>query len=128
MWTMYALQAPGGGDLPVLVVDDDDLPVFFGPDPQEAATWLGAVGQRQVAIVTGVAREVYGIVASDPAALPPQALARPQALLVPSNEVDRPIRDATEARHAIGLYRSRRFTWARRRHRRKEARHDLVNA
>ena len=128
MWTMYILQAPGGADQEVLVVDDDCLAVFYGPDPQEAATWLGTVGQTQVAVVTASGLEVHTVIKSALPRLPPQALARPRALLVPSREADLPIRGADQAVAAIARYRNRRLGRPRRRHRKKEGPYELAPA
>lgn len=128
MWTLYLFQAPGGDGQAILVTDDDCMPVFFGPDFQEAITWLAAVGQTQIAIMTAAGLETFAIVKRDPAQLPPQSLARPQALLVPSHEIDLPIRDITEAREAVARYRSRRFARARRRHRPTPGPYELAPA
>lgn len=128
MWLMYVLQAPGGAGQAVLVVDDDCLPVFFGPDVQDAVTWLAAVGEAQVGVVNGAGTELYEIVKREPARMPPQVLARPRALLVPSAEADLPIRDAGDAIAAVNRYRNRRLGPVRRRHRRTEGPYELAPA
>lgn len=128
MWTMYVFDAPGGDGQAVLVVDDEALPCFFGASTEEAASWLGAVGQREVGVVTGNGFDRYDVVTKAPKALPRQEVARPRALLVPSAEADVPIRDAADALAAVALYQSRRFARPRRRHRKTAGPYKLASA
>lgn len=128
MWTMYVFDAPGGDGQAVLVVNDEEMPCWFGDDPQEAATWLGSIGQDEIGVVTARGRETFAVVKTAPAALPRHEVARPRALLVPSAEADLPIRDADEALAAVTRYQARRFTRKRRRHRRKEGPYELAPA
>ena len=128
MWTMYVFDAPGGDGQAVLVCDDDCIPCHFSDSPHEAATWLGAVGQDVVAVVTSSGSEAFDVVKRHPAALPRQTVERPRALLVPSNEADVAIHDATEALAAVARYQARRFARPRRKHRRTEGPYQLARA
>ena len=128
MWIMYVFNAPGGDEQAVLVVDEECMPVFFGGDPEEATTWLGSVGQDEVGVVTAAGLEAFAVVKRAPSALPRQEVARPRALLVPSAEVDLPIRGAAEARAAVARYQKRRLAKPRRRHRKTAGPYELAGA
>lgn len=117
MWQLYCFDLHGKAGQAALVVDDDCLPCYFGADIQDAATWLAAVGQRSVLVMTQAGLEECEVVKRDPAPLSRYTIPLPQAMLIPVSEANRPVRTTIEALAWIGRYQHRRLGQSKRRHR-----------